>query len=85
MKEPEVTIVWEKKPTPEEERKAKSLQLPPTFFCGVGTDSDTEKDKAEDFEAEVQKVQEAMVGLTEIEALTTPQHLSIDTFRQSRL
>lgn len=77
MKEPEVTIIWEKKPTPEEERKAKSLQLPPTFFCGVGTDSDTEKDKPEDFEAELKKVQEALVGLKATEVLPTPQYSSI--------
>ncbi|KAF6738712.1 E3 SUMO-protein ligase RanBP2 [Oryzias melastigma] len=36
-------FVWEKRPTPEEEEKAKSLQLPPTFFCGLSTsDSDTD-------------------------------------------
>ena len=53
-------MVWEKKPTPEEEEKAKSLQLPPTFFCELGT-SDSEGDKAEEFETEVRKVQEALV------------------------
>uniref|UniRef100_A0AAX7UBF1 E3 SUMO-protein ligase RanBP2 n=1 Tax=Astatotilapia calliptera TaxID=8154 RepID=A0AAX7UBF1_ASTCA len=48
------TVVWEKKPTPEEEKKAKSLQLPPTFFCGLSTtDSDPDQDKPEDFETEV--------------------------------
>ena len=52
-------MIWEKKPTPEEE-KAKSLQLPPTFFCELGT-SDSEGDKAEEFETEVRKVQEALV------------------------
>uniref|UniRef100_A0A669CZQ8 E3 SUMO-protein ligase RanBP2 n=1 Tax=Oreochromis niloticus TaxID=8128 RepID=A0A669CZQ8_ORENI len=47
-------VVWEKKPTPEEEKKAKSLQLPPTFFCGLSTtDSDPDQDKPEDFETEV--------------------------------
>ncbi|KAL2081705.1 hypothetical protein ACEWY4_023558 [Coilia grayii] len=60
VKDPECVIVWEKTPTPEEESKAKSLQLPPTFFCGVGTDSDTERDKTEDFATEVRKVQEAL-------------------------
>ncbi|KAM9850833.1 E3 SUMO-protein ligase RanBP2 [Aulostomus maculatus] len=56
--EPDCQVVWEKKPTPEEEKKAKSLQLPPTFFCGMSTtDSDPDHDKAEDFETEVRKAQ----------------------------
>uniref|UniRef100_A0A673AUW6 E3 SUMO-protein ligase RanBP2 n=1 Tax=Sphaeramia orbicularis TaxID=375764 RepID=A0A673AUW6_9TELE len=55
-------VVWEKKPTPEEEEKAKSLQLPPTFFCGLSTtDSDTDHDKCEDFETEVRKAQKDLV------------------------
>ncbi|XP_051938022.1 E3 SUMO-protein ligase RanBP2 isoform X1 [Hippocampus zosterae] len=59
--EPDCQVVWEKKPTPEEEEKAKSLQLPPTFFCGLSTtDSDLDPDKTEDFETEVQKAQEAL-------------------------
>ncbi|XP_023272442.1 ranBP2-like and GRIP domain-containing protein 3 isoform X1 [Seriola lalandi dorsalis] len=57
--EPDCQVVWEKKPTPEEEEKAKSLQLPPTFFCGLSTtDSDTDHDKPEDFETEVRKAQQ---------------------------
>ncbi|XP_041663368.1 E3 SUMO-protein ligase RanBP2 isoform X2 [Cheilinus undulatus] len=57
--EPDCQVVWEKKPTPEEEEKAKSLQLPPTFFCGLSTtDSDLEHDKPEDFETEVRKAQQ---------------------------
>ncbi|XP_063069341.1 E3 SUMO-protein ligase RanBP2 isoform X2 [Engraulis encrasicolus] len=55
VKDPECEIVWEKTPTPEEESKAKSLYLPPTFLCGLGTDVDTEKDKPDDFETEVRK------------------------------
>uniref|UniRef100_A0A4W5KTT5 E3 SUMO-protein ligase RanBP2 n=1 Tax=Hucho hucho TaxID=62062 RepID=A0A4W5KTT5_9TELE len=54
---PEVEVVWEKRPTPDEEQKAKPLQLPPTF-CGVG--SKAEKDKPEDLETEVCKAQEAL-------------------------
>ncbi|XP_035031257.2 E3 SUMO-protein ligase RanBP2 isoform X3 [Hippoglossus stenolepis] len=51
--EPDCQVVWEKKPTPQEEEKAKSLLLPPTFFCGLSTtDSDTDHDKTEDFETE---------------------------------
>ncbi|XP_017317433.2 RANBP2-like and GRIP domain-containing protein 5/6 isoform X1 [Ictalurus punctatus] len=57
--EPECVLVWEKKPTLEEERKAKSLQLPLTFFCGTSSDADTEPDRPEDFGTELQKVQQA--------------------------
>ncbi|RVE58148.1 hypothetical protein OJAV_G00206390 [Oryzias javanicus] len=56
-------VVWEKRPTPEEEERAKSLQLPPTFFCGISTsDSDTDHDKPEDFETEVRKAQHELAG-----------------------
>lgn len=51
-------VVWEKKPTPEEEQRARSLQLPPTFFCGLSPDSDPDHDKNEDFETEVRKAQQ---------------------------
>ncbi|XP_026803097.3 RANBP2-like and GRIP domain-containing protein 5/6 isoform X2 [Pangasianodon hypophthalmus] len=57
--EPECMLVWEKKPTLEQERKAKSLQLPRTFFCGTSSDTDTEPDRPEDFGTELQKVQQA--------------------------
>ncbi|XP_035860470.1 E3 SUMO-protein ligase RanBP2 [Sander lucioperca] len=57
--EPDCQVVWEKKPTPEEEEKARSLQLPPNFFCGLSTtDSDPDHDKPEDFETEVRKAQQ---------------------------
>ncbi|KAK2839618.1 hypothetical protein Q5P01_013358 [Channa striata] len=57
--ESDCQVVWEKKPTPEEEEKAKSLQLPSTFFCGLSTtDSDPDHDKLEDFETEVRKAQQ---------------------------
>ncbi|XP_036814957.1 E3 SUMO-protein ligase RanBP2 isoform X3 [Oncorhynchus mykiss] len=58
--DPEVEVLWEKRPTPEEEQKARNLQLPSTFFCGVGSDSEAEKDKPEDFETEFRKAQEAL-------------------------
>ncbi|XP_064832629.1 E3 SUMO-protein ligase RanBP2-like isoform X4 [Oncorhynchus masou masou] len=58
--DPEVEVLWEKRPTPEEEQKARNLQLPSTFFCGVGSDSEAEKDKPEDFETEFCKAQEAL-------------------------
>ncbi|XP_045064907.1 LOW QUALITY PROTEIN: E3 SUMO-protein ligase RanBP2-like [Coregonus clupeaformis] len=58
--DPEVEVVWEKRPTPEEEQKARMLQLPSTFFCGVGSDSEAEKDKPEDFETEIRKAQEGL-------------------------
>uniref|UniRef100_A0A674CQX9 E3 SUMO-protein ligase RanBP2 n=1 Tax=Salmo trutta TaxID=8032 RepID=A0A674CQX9_SALTR len=44
--------------TPDEEQKAKPLQLPPTF-CGVG--GKAEKDKPEDFKTEVCKAQETSI------------------------
>ncbi|XP_057709426.1 E3 SUMO-protein ligase RanBP2-like isoform X2 [Corythoichthys intestinalis] len=59
--DPDCHVVWERKATPEEEEKAKSLQLPPTFFCGLSTtDSDPDPDKAPDFETEVRKVQQEL-------------------------
>uniref|UniRef100_A0A674CR28 E3 SUMO-protein ligase RanBP2 n=1 Tax=Salmo trutta TaxID=8032 RepID=A0A674CR28_SALTR len=47
-----------KRSTPDEEQKAKPLQLPPTF-CGVG--GKAEKDKPEDFKTEVCKAQETSI------------------------
>ncbi|MFT7817969.1 E3 SUMO-protein ligase RanBP2-like isoform X1 [Arapaima gigas] len=67
-RDPECIVVWEKKPTPEEEKRAKSLQLPPTFFCGIGSDIDPEKEKTEDFETEIKKVQEEMKKVVSTEA-----------------
>lgn len=55
---PEVEVVREKRSTPDEEQKAKPLQLPPTF-CGVG--GKAEKDKPEDFKTEVCKAQETSI------------------------
>ncbi|XP_041700507.2 E3 SUMO-protein ligase RanBP2 isoform X3 [Coregonus clupeaformis] len=46
---PAVEVVWEKRPTPDEEQKAKTLQLHPTF-CGVG--GEAEDFKPEDFKPE---------------------------------
>ncbi|KAG9271314.1 E3 SUMO-protein ligase RanBP2-like isoform X2 [Astyanax mexicanus] len=59
VRDSDCVLVWEKKPTLEEERLAKSLQLPPTFFCGAGSDTDTEPDRPEDFGTELRKVQQA--------------------------
>uniref|UniRef100_A0A3B4YQX1 E3 SUMO-protein ligase RanBP2 n=1 Tax=Seriola lalandi dorsalis TaxID=1841481 RepID=A0A3B4YQX1_SERLL len=70
-------VVWEKKPTPEEEEKAKSLQLPPTFFCGLSTtDSDTDHDKPEDFETEVRKAQQDLVTDTAFRKSEAPSSSS---------
>ncbi|XP_058886001.1 E3 SUMO-protein ligase RanBP2-like isoform X2 [Acipenser ruthenus] len=55
----ECIIVWEKKPTYEEKAKAESLKLPPTFFCGVSSDTEGDKEEVEDFKAEIRKVKEA--------------------------
>uniref|UniRef100_H0XVI6 E3 SUMO-protein ligase RanBP2 n=1 Tax=Otolemur garnettii TaxID=30611 RepID=H0XVI6_OTOGA len=57
--EKECVIVWEKKPTVEEKAKADTLKLPPTFFCGVCSDTDEDNGNGEDFQSELQKVQEA--------------------------
>uniref|UniRef100_A0A8D0XI96 E3 SUMO-protein ligase RanBP2 n=1 Tax=Sus scrofa TaxID=9823 RepID=A0A8D0XI96_PIG len=57
--EKECVIVWEKKPTVEEKAKADTLKLPPTFFCGVCSDTDEDNGNGEDFQSELHKVQEA--------------------------
>ncbi|OCT92436.1 hypothetical protein XELAEV_18015491mg [Xenopus laevis] len=56
---PDCVIDWEKKPTPEEKAKADSFKLPPSFFCGLGSNSDEDKDNLEDFDTEVRNVKEA--------------------------
>uniref|UniRef100_A0A6Q2XT76 E3 SUMO-protein ligase RanBP2 n=1 Tax=Esox lucius TaxID=8010 RepID=A0A6Q2XT76_ESOLU len=72
--DPEIEVVWEKRPTPEEEQRARTLQLPPTFFCGVSSDSETEKDKLEDFESELK---------TDVQSSTTDTPFSIQDEVQS--
>ncbi|XP_054534676.1 E3 SUMO-protein ligase RanBP2-like isoform X14 [Pan troglodytes] len=62
--EKECIIVWEKKPTVEEKAKADTLKLPPTFFCGVCSDTDEDNGNGEDFQSELQKVQEAQYFVT---------------------
>ncbi|RXN21720.1 E3 SUMO- ligase 2-like isoform X2 [Labeo rohita] len=59
----EVTLVWEKQPTAEEEQRARRLLLPPTYLCGVSSDSEAEAEKLEDFNTEFQKLQQAQVKL----------------------
>ncbi|KAM4867223.1 ranBP2-like and GRIP domain-containing protein 4 isoform 2-T2 [Thomomys bottae] len=63
--EKECVIVWEKKPTMKEKAKADTLKLPPTFFCGVCSDTDEDNGHGEDFESELQKVQEAQKSQSE--------------------
>jgi E3 SUMO-protein ligase RanBP2 len=60
----ECVIVWEKKPTVEERAKADTLKLPPTFFCGVCSDTDEDNGNGEDFQSELRKVCEAQVRLS---------------------
>ncbi|XP_065746695.1 ranBP2-like and GRIP domain-containing protein 4 isoform X2 [Phocoena phocoena] len=62
--EKECIIVWEKKPTVEEKAKADTLKLPPTFFCGVCSDTDEDNGSGEDFQSELHKVQEAQLFVT---------------------
>ncbi|XP_066562087.1 E3 SUMO-protein ligase RanBP2 [Amia ocellicauda] len=69
--EPECVFVWEKKPTPEEEERARSLQLPATFFCGAGSDPEGDKERADDFETEVRKVKQALETEVSSRAETT--------------
>lgn len=59
--EKECVIIWEKKPTVEEKAKADTLKLPPTFFCGVCSDTDEDNGNGEDFQSELQKVQDSQV------------------------
>ncbi|XP_063160980.1 ranBP2-like and GRIP domain-containing protein 4 isoform X2 [Candoia aspera] len=54
----ECIVVWEKKPTPEEKAKAEILKLPPTFLCGINSDTDEDNDNLEDFQTELRKTQE---------------------------
>ncbi|XP_056279589.1 E3 SUMO-protein ligase RanBP2 isoform X2 [Pseudoliparis swirei] len=71
--EPDCQVVWEKKGTPEEEEKAKSLLLPSTFFCGLSTtDSDPDRDKPEDFETEVLKAQQDLLNGAEQASSSPP-------------
>ncbi|XP_037663069.1 E3 SUMO-protein ligase RanBP2 isoform X2 [Choloepus didactylus] len=63
--EKECIIVWEKKPTLEEKVKADTLKLPPTFFCGVCSDTDEDNENGEDFQSELQKVREAQKAHSE--------------------
>ncbi|KAF6111032.1 hypothetical protein HJG60_016037 [Phyllostomus discolor] len=63
--EKECIIIWEKKPTVEEKAKADILKLPPTFFCGVCSDTDEDNGNGEDFQSELQKVQEAQKSRNE--------------------
>ncbi|XP_039529765.1 E3 SUMO-protein ligase RanBP2-like isoform X4 [Pimephales promelas] len=55
----EVTLVWEKKPTADEEQRARRLKLPPTFLCDVSSDSDSER--PDDVSAELHTLQHAQV------------------------
>ncbi|XP_044139501.1 E3 SUMO-protein ligase RanBP2-like isoform X1 [Bufo gargarizans] len=57
--ERECVIVWEKTPTTEEKAKAEHLKLPPTFFCGVSSDTDDDKENSEDYDSAVRKVKES--------------------------
>ncbi|XP_045406324.1 E3 SUMO-protein ligase RanBP2 [Lemur catta] len=63
--EKDCVIIWEKKPTVEEKAKADTLKLPPTFFCGVCSDTDEDTGNGEDFQSELQKVQEAQKSQSE--------------------
>ncbi|XP_015275196.1 PREDICTED: E3 SUMO-protein ligase RanBP2 isoform X1 [Gekko japonicus] len=57
-------LVWEKKPTPEEKAKAETLKLPPTFLCGISSDTEEDNDNLEDFQTELKKIQETKEAQT---------------------
>ncbi|KAF4109509.1 hypothetical protein G5714_010582 [Onychostoma macrolepis] len=57
----EVTLVWEKRPTADEEQRARRLLLPPTYLCGVSSDSEAEAERPDDFNTELQKLRQAQV------------------------
>ncbi|XP_056412000.1 ranBP2-like and GRIP domain-containing protein 4 [Hyla sarda] len=57
--EKECVIVWEKTPTAKEKVKAEHLKLPPTFFCGVSSDTDDDKENPEDYDSAVRKMKES--------------------------
>uniref|UniRef100_A0A8C6R9D2 E3 SUMO-protein ligase RanBP2 n=1 Tax=Nannospalax galili TaxID=1026970 RepID=A0A8C6R9D2_NANGA len=63
--EKECVIVWEKKPTIEEKAKADTLKLPPTFFCGLCSDTDEDNGNGEDFQLELERVHKAQKSLSE--------------------
>ncbi|XP_056611064.1 E3 SUMO-protein ligase RanBP2 isoform X2 [Triplophysa dalaica] len=59
--DPDCILVWEKKATPEEEERARRHQLPPTFLCGVSSDSDPEAERHDDFMTEINKLKHIQV------------------------
>ncbi|XP_048350365.1 E3 SUMO-protein ligase RanBP2-like isoform X2 [Sphaerodactylus townsendi] len=60
----ECVLVWEKKPTPEEKAKAEMLKLPPTFLCGISSDTEEDDGNLEDFQRELRKIQETKEAQT---------------------
>lgn len=79
--ESDCQVVWEMKPTPEEEQKARNLQLPPTFFCGLGT-SDSNTDDKSDFETELLKAKQELVTDRRIKSKNEPL-LNVSTFNHT--
>ncbi|XP_067889893.1 E3 SUMO-protein ligase RanBP2 isoform X2 [Heterodontus francisci] len=63
-------LVWEKVPTLKEKLKAEKLLLPPTFFCGISSDTEGEKEE-DDFETEMKKITELQVAEEEIISSST--------------
>ncbi|XP_038673803.1 E3 SUMO-protein ligase RanBP2 isoform X3 [Scyliorhinus canicula] len=59
--EKDCIFVWEKVPTREEKLKAEKLLLPSTFFCGLSSDTEGEKEE-DDFETEMRKIGELQIA-----------------------
>ncbi|XP_016369049.1 E3 SUMO-protein ligase RanBP2-like isoform X2 [Sinocyclocheilus rhinocerous] len=68
----EVSLVWEKRPTSDEEQRARRLLLPPTFLCGVSSDSEPEAEKPDDFSAELQKLQQQVTSVSDLHIAVSP-------------
>ncbi|XP_016339596.1 E3 SUMO-protein ligase RanBP2-like isoform X2 [Sinocyclocheilus anshuiensis] len=54
----EVSLVWEKRPTADEEQRARRLLLSPTILCSVSSDSEPEAENPDDFSTKLQKLQQ---------------------------
>ncbi|XP_016400029.1 E3 SUMO-protein ligase RanBP2-like [Sinocyclocheilus rhinocerous] len=68
----EVSLVWEKLPTADEEQRARRLLLSPTVLCSVSSDSEPEAEKPDDFSTKLQQTQVTSVSDLHIAVSTAP-------------
>ncbi|XP_016098452.1 LOW QUALITY PROTEIN: E3 SUMO-protein ligase RanBP2-like [Sinocyclocheilus grahami] len=57
----EVSLVWEKQSTADEEQRARRLLLSPAVLCNVSSDSEPEAENPDDFSTKLQKLQQEQV------------------------